>query len=288
MRDAAATSWILDVDDNQFEEDVARRSLETPVVVDFWSPSCGPCRTLGPMLEAHARARKGAFVLAKVNVDHAHQLAGYFQIEGVPTVVAIRNAELIDQFVGLLPPDQLQAFIDRICPNELDQSAAQAATLEASDPTRAEQLYREILGKNPDHEPARVGLARLLVTAGKYGEAGDLLSPLGSSGEIGTEAERLRRIIEMSQGAAAGNEADLRQRIAAEPGNARLRYELGSLLAHQARYADALEMLLSAAELDKQIGKNEVRELMVKIFQIIGIRSEMADDYRSRLQSMLY
>lgn len=289
MKDASKTNWVIDVGDNEFEEDVAQRSLQVPVVIDFWAPWCGPCKTLGPMLEGLAREKNGAFVLAKVNIDEAQQLAGYFQIESVPTVVAIRNAEVVDNFVGVLPAEQLRAFIEQLSPSEVEQAVAEAAKLEGSDPATAENMYRLVLSKEPDRESARVGLARLLVNQKKFAEAGELLSPLGTAGEIGTEAERLRRLMEVQQsGHPAGDEAGLRAKIAADPENAKLRYELGAVLTQQAKYPEALEMLLAAAERDKQLGKNEVRELMVKIFQIIGVRSELADDYRARLQSMLY
>ena len=289
MKDASTTNWVIDVGDEEFEEEVAQRSLHVPVVIDFWAPWCGPCKTLGPMLESLAREKNGTFVLAKVNIDEAQQLAGYFQIESIPTVVAIRNAEVVDNFVGQLPEDQLRAFIEQLSPSEVEQAIAEAGKLESSDPAQAENMYRLILTKEPDRELARVGLARLLVNQKKFADAGDLLSPLGTVGEIGVEAERLRRLIEVQQNAQpAGDEAGLRKKIAADPENARLLYELGALLTQQAKYSEAFEALLSAADLDKQLGKNEVRELMVKIFQIIGVRSEMADDYRARLQSMLY
>lgn len=289
MKDAAATNWVIEVGDEEFEEEVAQRSLQVPVVIDFWAPWCGPCKTLGPILEKLAAAKNGEFVLAKVNIDEAQQLAGYFQIESIPTVVAIRNAEMVDSFVGLLPEDQLRAFVERLGPSETETTLAEAAKIEASDPVEAEVLYRSVFAKEPEHEAARVGLARLLVNQKKFPEAAELLAPVSVIGDIGTEAERLRRLIEVQQDAPlAGNEAELRKQIAADPDNAKLRYELGAVLTQQARYLDSLEILLSAAELDKQLGKNEVRELMVKIFQIIGVRSEMADDYRARLQSMLY
>jgi putative thioredoxin len=289
MKDASKTNWVIDVGDDEFEEEVAQRSLHVPVVIDFWAEWCGPCKTLGPILEKLAREKNGSFVLAKVNIDEAQQLAGYFQIESIPTVVAIRNAEVVDNFVGLLPEDQLRAFVEQLSPSEVDQAVAEAAKLEGSDPTQAENMYRLILNKEPDRELARVGLARLLIQQKKFPEASELLAPLGTSGEVGAEVERLRRLIEVQENAQpAGDEAGLRKKIDADPENAKLRYELGALLTQLGRYPEALEMLLSAAERDKNLGKNEVRELMVKIFQIIGVRSEMADDYRAKLQSMLY
>jgi putative thioredoxin len=289
MIDALASGWVIDVGEENFEQEVVERSKSVPVVLDFWAPWCQPCRTLGPVLEKIAEAKAGAFVLAKINIDECQNLAGYFGIEGVPTVHALKDGQFIQGFAGIPDEQVMKEFFGQILPSEAENALKDAQSLEQTDPAGSERIYRDILSKDPDHEPARVGLARLLVGKQQFDEAAHLISPLGTSGDLGTEAERLRRIIELQgAGKSTGDEAALRKKIAAEPDNTRLQFELGSLLATQARYPEALETLLKAAELDKTLAKNEVRELMVKIFQIIGVRSEMADDYRARLQSLLY
>jgi putative thioredoxin len=289
MKDASLTGWVIEVGDEDFEAEVLERSKQTPVVVDFWAPWCQPCRLLSPMLEALAKEKAGKFVLAKVNIDEAQNLASYFQIESIPTVHVVRAGQVYPGFQGVLDEKELRDFIHQIVPSEDDTAALEAFALENTDPAKAEARYREVLQHQPDHEQARVGLARMLVAQHKHDDAAKLLTPLGSTGDVGSEAERLRKIIEV-EGAisSAGDEATLRREIAADPENAKLRYELGSALAAKGNYSGALESLLAAAERDKALARNEVRELMVKIFHIIGLRSEMADDYRSRLQSLLY
>jgi putative thioredoxin len=289
MIDAAASSWVIDVNDENFEQEVVERSKTVPVVLDFWAEWCQPCKMLGPVLEKVASAKAGAFVLAKINIDECQNLASYFGIEGVPTVHALKDGQFIQGFVGIPGDEQIKEFFGQLMPSETENAITEAQALETTKPDQAENMYRIVLSGEPDNEPARVGLARVLVGRGTFEEATQLLSPLGTAGDIGNEAERLRRIIEL-QGTSdhKGNEAALRKQIAAAPDNAKLRYELGALFAGQARYPEALETLLAAAELDKALAKNEIRELMVKIFQIIGVRSEMADDYRARLQSLLY
>ncbi len=224
-----------------------------------------------------------------MNIDECQNLASYFGIEGVPTIHALKDGQFVPGFTGIPEEEQIKEFFGQLLPSDTENSLNEAKALEATNADQAENIYRIVLSKEPDHELARVGLARLLVARKLYPEAAHLLSPLGVSGDIGNEAERLRRTIELQgAGTATESEAVFQQKIAADPENARLRYELGSLLASQSRYAEALDVLLAAAERDKVFAKNEVRELMVKIFQIVGVRSEMADDYRAKLQSMLY
>jgi putative thioredoxin len=289
MNDASQSNWVIDVGDEDFEQEVLQRSKEVPVVVDFWAPWCQPCRLLGPMLEEHARLKAGSFVVAKVNVDESPNLAAYFQVEGIPTVHVIRNGQMYPGFQGVLSKAELSSFIDGIFPTETENALKEAQSLETGEPAKAETIYRGVLAKQPADEAARLGLARLLVGRHEFAESAQLLAPLGDVGEVGVEAERLRRIIELESGShAGGNDSALRQKIAADPESAQPRYELGSLLASQGKYPEALEILLTAAERDKKFAQNQVKELMVKIFQIIGVRSELADDYRSRLQSLLY
>jgi putative thioredoxin len=292
MQDPSQSAWVINVGEADFETEVLERSRQVPVVVDFWAEWCGPCRMLGPILEKLARGKAGQFVLAKVNVDEAQQLAGYFGIEGIPAIRVFREGRLADGFEGLYPEPEVRAFLDRHLPSESDRLTQRAAELEASNPIEAESIYRKALAANAGDPHARVGLARLLIAAHKDDEAKQWLAPLGSVDEVGKEAERLRRILELrsdQQGQAGStSEVELRRKMQADPENGRLRFELGSFLAQQERYPEALEMLLSAAERDRELGRTEVRELMVKLFEILGVRSELSDSYRDRLRSLLY
>ena len=209
MLDAAKTKWVIDVGDAEFESEVLERSRTTPVVVDFWAEWCGPCRQLGPVLERQAADRKGSFVLAKVNVDEAQQLASYFRIESIPAVLAFKNGEAVNGFVGLLPEPQLKEFLDGLSGPSANDPLVQAAALEEKDPAAAERIYRELLAKDERNDPARLGLGRVLIATGRDDEALTALAPIPDAGEFGAEAVKLRRTVEMKKNAAtAGDEAD--------------------------------------------------------------------------------
>jgi putative thioredoxin len=283
------SAWIKNVAETDFEREVIERSRELPVVVDFWAPWCGPCRALGPVLEKLAAERAGDFLLAKVNVDEAQNLAYQYGIEGIPAVKAFRDGRPALEFVGLLPEAQLRQFLDRLVPSQAERQVRQAADLEAADPAGAEALYRDVLEQQPANDAAVVGLARLLIARGQDTEASELLDRIAPAGDLGTEAERLGAILFLREQARTfGDEAAARRRLAAEPDSAEARYQLGCVLAAAGKYPEALQALLEAAERDRRLAADQVRPVMVKVFYAVGVRSPLADDYRDKLARLLY
>ena len=281
--------WIYSVTEADFDAKVIQKSNEVPVVVDFWAPWCGPCRSLAPILEKLVQQRGGAVVLAKVNIDEEQNLAAQFAIESIPMVLAFRAGRPILDFVGLLSEPQINEFLARIMPSEADRAAKDALDLEKTDPAQAEKLYRQALQKDANQESAILGLARILIGKHKDSEAAEWLDRVGPGSEQGAEAERLSAIVWLRRHAAdRGDEATLRARLEVDPKNAALLYDLGCVEAAAGRYSEALAMLLDAAQRDRNIAKAKVRETMVKIFHAVGVRSPLADDYRDKLAAILY
>jgi putative thioredoxin len=191
--------------------------------------------------------------------------------------------------VGLVSEGDLKQFLDDLAGPAANDPLVEAAALEERDPKKAETIYRGLVEKDEKNDPARLGLARVLVSADRDDEALAVLATIPDAGEFGAEAVKLRRTVEMRKNAgSAGDEEALRMRIASDSENAQLRLDLGNALATKGQYEAALESLLTAAELDRELGRGPVRELMVKIFEIVGVRSELADRYRDRLRAMLY
>ena len=153
----------MDVTDQTFQDDVLTRSSTVPVVVDLWAPWCGPCKTLGPTLEKVVAATGGAVELAKVNVDENPRVAQAFQVQSIPAVFAIRDGQVVDQFIGALPEAQVEAFVQRLAPVPSEADQLVAAGDEAS--------VRKALDLEPDHPGAIEVLARLLIGRGEPAEA---------------------------------------------------------------------------------------------------------------------
>jgi putative thioredoxin len=158
----------MDVTDETFQEEVLTRSTTVPVVVDLWAPWCGPCKTLGPMLEKAVADTNGAVALAKVNVDENPRVAQTFAVQSIPAVFAISNGQVVDQFIGAVPEAQVTAFVQRLAPAPSEADTLVAAGDEAS--------FRKALDVEPDHAGAIEALARLLIDRGDAAEALTILA----------------------------------------------------------------------------------------------------------------
>ena len=279
-----ASPWVFDVTEAQFKADVVDASFERPVVVDFWAPWCGPCRQLGPVLERLVAERRGAVALAKVNVDEAQRLAQYFRIEGIPAVKAFRDGQLVLEFDGVLPEPQLRQFLDQLGGTPVPEEPA-----EPEGPAALEQKFRKQIAADKDNYQARVGLAQALLTQNKTQDILDILEPVPAEGDVGTAAAGIRARLELADLAKGlGDEATLRKRLMAQPGNAELLFELGCVLAVAGKFPEALEALHGAAERDLKLASGKAREVMVKIFYALGTDHALSNEYRSKLARLLY
>jgi putative thioredoxin len=194
----------MDVTDQTFQTDVLDRSATVPVVVDLWARWCGPCRTLGPMLERAVEATGGKVELAKVNVDENPRVSQTFAVQSIPAVFAIANGQIVDNFIGALPEAQVQAFVDRLAPAPSEADLLVAAGDEAS--------LRKALELDPGHTVATEALARVLIEKGDGAEALAVLARIPETEEgrsLAAEARLLLAGVDISDNGVDGVEAKL-------------------------------------------------------------------------------
>jgi putative thioredoxin len=259
VTDAPAT-LVVDVDEADFQTAVLDRSHEVPVVVDFWAAWCGPCRTLGPMLEQAVAARNGEVALAKVDVDRNQALAQAFRVQGIPQVLGFRDGKVVSQFTGVVPAPQLAAFLDELAPSEADRAVVRARALGANAP---EAELRRALELDPGHREAAIGLADLLIDRDP-----DAALDLVSAHRPDPAAEAIVTRVELARRGGGDVEA-LRQRADAGEADGDTLLELGRALAARGAYDEAIERLLAAVELGGDT-REPAREQLVALFGVLG------------------
>ncbi len=281
------STWIIDVGDRDFESAVIERSVEMPVVVDFWAPWCGPCRTLGPLLERLADDCRGEFVLAKVNVDENPGLAQALNIQSIPMVVGFRDGRVVAEFVGALPEAGVREFLAKVLPSEADRLAAAGEQLHATGQSAdAETAFRKALDLDGRCERAMLGLAGILVGRQADEDALQLLDRIGP-GPLRQPADRLAAEIRIRQ-SGGGDEATLRAKLVANASDLETRFLLAQVLAAASKYSEALEQYLEIVRREKNFRDGAARKAMLDIFDLLGAGNETVEHYRSELAKVLF
>jgi putative thioredoxin len=275
------TADIVDVSPATFQAEVIEQSAHRPVVVDFWAPWCGPCRTLGPTLERLTQEAGGAFRLAKLNVDGAPEIAMRYEVQGIPAVKAFRDGKVVAEFVGAQPEPAVRQFLKQIAPDESDQILAMAgAMLAAHRWPEAEAGYLQIVTANPASGPAALGLLKALLAQGRGADAERVLENFPNSREAG-DAERLRPLarylIESEKAPACSDAEDLDAAYC----RAGKRIAAGDL-------QGAMDAILAVLRRNKRFRQEEPRLVMLGIFEVLGDQDPLTREYRNRLASVLF
>jgi len=281
-----ASSFVVDVTSATFEQEVLEASQHIPVIVDFWAPWCGPCRTLGPMLEKLAAEYNGRFRLAKVNSDDNSELSEAFGIRSIPDVRAFRDGKQVDQFMGVLPERQLRAFIEGIAPAPAETARLHAAALRAAgDVAAAIAALREAVALDRTHELARIDLAELLLETEQPDEAAHELDGIRQNTDWDARVASLKQGLAYAR--SGGDEAQLAARVAADPADLESRLALAGALAARKAWREAMDELFEIIRRDKAWRDGEARKQMLAMFDLAAAQRDVVSEYRRKLASTL-
>jgi len=298
---AAPADLIKDSDQAKFAKDVLETSRTVPVIVDFWAPWCGPCKTLQPMIEKVVKEAKGAVKLVKIDIDKNQMLAQQLRIQSIPAVYAFFGGRPVDGFMGAVPESQIKEFVARLIEASggaagdpaaaaLAELLEQAkAALAQNDMDTAAQLYSEILGLEPTNVVALAGLARYQVSLGDVEQARELLEQIPAKERHGADVVAAQAAIDLAEKAKdAGPVADLKAKAEADPKDFQARLDLAMAYWAGNQKQEAVDELLAMIKADRNWNEAAARQQLLKFFEALGFTDPISVDARKRLSTILF
>jgi len=267
-----------DVSSADFQQAVIEASRRVPVLVDFWAPWCGPCKSLGPILEKLAGEFGGGFILAKVNSDDNQELATRYGVRGIPNVKAFVDGELVDEFTGALAEAKVREFITRLLPSPAEPLRSEAAAaLARGDTDAARKLLRQALATDPGNGDASLDLVELEVGAGGLAAAKEILAVVADSARDSARVEALQARLRLAEAGQGLDAEALARAVAANPADLDARLQLANALALRGAYRAAFEHLLEIVRRDRKFGDEAGRKTMLTLFALLAKEPQYDD-----------
>jgi len=286
-------SFVIDINQDQFVEEVIEKSKTTPVIVDFWAPWCGPCKQLTPILENLVNKKNGKVILAKINVDENQGIAGQLNIQSIPTVYGFVDGKPVDAFQGAQPESKIEIMIDKLIDlapgNEVPKLLAEADTLFKDQKfEEAQTVYETLVGMDPGNPKVISGLLRCLVQLKKYDDAKEMIESLDDETLKNEEIAKINKLISTIDAGGSSDLEELKSVVNNDPNNKDKRFELAKIYLSANETGLGFNELLIIFEQDSKWNEEAAKKKLLEYFDLLGFNDPNVLEARKKLSSLMF
>ena len=286
-------SFVIDIDQSQFVEEVIERSKKLPVLVDFWAPWCGPCKQLTPILEKIVNNKNGKIVLVKINVDENQGIAGQLNIQSIPTVYGFVDGKPLDAFQGAQPESKIEIMIDKLIDatpgNEIPKLLDEADNLfKDKKYGEAQQIYESLVGMDPGNPKIISGLLRCLIQIKKYDDAKEMMESLDDKILNNEEIMKINKLLSSLVEDGDSDIEELKSIVANDPNNKEKRYELAEKYLSASKTDLGFNELLVIFDKDPKWNDEAAKKKLLEYFDLLGFNDPNVLQARKKLSSLMF